>query len=234
MTLFRSEWQYCFLGSQPRSSSATFPTRRPARTSGRSLRAPALTSTNVTRSGLLMNMMEKKWPNFRLRERDLGLLMLPLAKASRRSTGAWPGLPYCHSVKNWLQRVHFIEWTIEHLPIRAIRQLDGYYLQNKTLNIEIRWENTRKLSSFVTNSPNLFFFYSDDRAKKSKQEEEYYGLAQTYGYSPEDLGVDSGRGFGRGRGGRGGGRQAPYPMGGRGGFGGGQGGYQTTHFSYLK
>ena len=72
------------------------------------------------------------------------------------------------------------------------------------------------------------FFYSDDRAKKSKQEEEYYGLAQTYGYSPEDLGVDSGRGFGRGRGGRGGGRQAPYPMGGRGGFGGGQGGYQTT------
>ena len=81
--------------------------------------------------------------------------------------------------------------------------------------------------------PISFNFYSDDRAKKSKQEEEYYGLAQTYGYSPEDLGVDSGRGFGRGRGGRGGGGQAPYPMGGRGGFGGGQGGYQTTPLSYF-
>ena len=52
----------------------------------------------------------------------------------------------------------------------------------------------------------------------AKQEEEF-----THGYSPNNFGMmESGRGFFRGRGGGfwGGGRQAPYPMGGRGGFGG--------------
>jgi len=94
---------------------------------------------------------------------------------------------------------------------RAVQVLNGTHLKGRNLNIEI----------------------SDDRAKKAKQEEEeYFGMAQSYGYSPEDLGMDSGRGgFGRGRGGgRGLGRQAPYPMGGRGGMGGGRGGFEEDEY----
>ena len=56
----------------------------------------------------------------------------------------------------------------------------------------------------------------------AKQDEEY----THHGHSPDDFGMGmGGRGFVRGRGGgfRGGGRHMPYPMGGRGGFGGAQG-----------
>jgi len=87
---------------------------------------------------------------------------------------------------------------------RAILELNGYNLKDRALNIEISMGGITKQQHFM-----------------AKQDEEY-----THGYTPDDFGVDPGRGFMRGRGGfRGGGRHMPYPMGGRGGFAGGPGGY---------
>ena len=65
----------------------------------------------------------------------------------------------------------------------------------------------------------------------AKQEEEY-----SHGYSHDDFGMDSGRGFMRGRGGgfRGGGRPGPYPMGGRGGFAGGQGRHPVSFYVNIS
>ena len=91
---------------------------------------------------------------------------------------------------------------------RVILELNGTIVKDRPLNIEISMGGITKQQHFL-----------------AKQEEEYFDPSQSYGYSPGDLGILRGVGF-RGRGGgRGGGRQAPYPMGGRGGFGGGRGGF---------
>ena len=78
---------------------------------------------------------------FRWREKASVLLMWAPARVSRRSTGAL-SLELDHLTVGKVQKSTSskigMRRTLEHFIIRAIRQLDGYYLKDRTLNIEIR------------------------------------------------------------------------------------------------